>query len=222
MSAYLDSLTPTQLANIQTIVKALKARGIFNPVSIAGILAVVSKESGFIPQQEASYRGTSTARIRQIFPQTMKKLTDAQIDVLKRNDFKFFNFIYGGRYGNKADEGYKYRGASLNQLTFKDNFKKVGDLIGIDLVTYPEKANEIDVAGMILAEYFKKRFRDSATIVNARYGADSINDFVSTMVSAQAFYNANAGFGKDTRGSKMDGYKRALERVDDLYGLIAF
>lgn len=31
------------------------------------------------------------------------------------------------------------------------------------------------------------------------------------------FYNANAGFGKNTIGSKMDGYKLALDRVGELY-----
>ena len=40
---------------------------------------------------------------------------------------KFANFIYGGRYGNGANEGYKYRGSGLTQITFKSNYKKMDE-----------------------------------------------------------------------------------------------
>ena len=40
---------------------------------------------------------------------------------------KFANFIYGGRYGNGENEGYKYRGSGLTQITFKSNYKKMDE-----------------------------------------------------------------------------------------------
>ncbi|OEJ13112.1 hypothetical protein BFL38_00680 [Brachyspira hampsonii] len=36
------------------------------------------------------------------------------------------NFVYGGRLGNGQDEGYKYRGRGIIQLTGKNNYKNYG------------------------------------------------------------------------------------------------
>ena len=46
--------------------------------------------------------------------------------------------------------------------------------------------------------YFVRNFQNNASIVKARYGANNINDFKDTTTAVNAFYNANAGFGKDT------------------------
>jgi len=217
---YLDTLSSVAIANAKILATTCRNHGITNPVAIAGGLAVVSKESGFIPKFETGYSNTSVARIRKIFTTTLKNFSDAQIVALKQDDVKFFNVIYGGRYGNGPDEGYKYRGGGLNQVTFKNNYKKMTQLTGHDLINYPENINQIHIACECMVQYFKSNFVNSASIVKARYGANHINDFSSLETSAMAFYNANAGFGKDTRGSKMDGYARALERVDELYSLI--
>ena len=51
----------------------------------------------------------------------------------KWNDFKPAN-------NNTAkNDGYLYSGKGFNQLTFKGNYKKIGDLIGIDLISNPNK-----------------------------------------------------------------------------------
>lgn len=217
---YIDTLSSQQKENVSIIVKACKLTGITNDMSIAGILSVVSKESGFVPKYEGTYRNTSIERIREIFSTTMKSLSDGQIRLLKSNDEKFFNFIYGGRYGNAPNEGFKYRGGGFNQLTFKSSYKMYGDLIGVDLVNHPEKINDVFVASQVLVEYFKKRFKDNIEIVKERYFTDDINNFTNLIYSAQAFYNANAGFKKNTINSKMDGYKKALDRVQPLYDFI--
>jgi hypothetical protein len=46
--------------------------------------------------------------------------------------------------------GKKYYGRGFVQLTWKTNYKKMGDLLGVDLVKYPEKALEIDIAAQVL------------------------------------------------------------------------
>ena len=48
--SYLDSLSKEQKDNIAIIVNEAKKAGITNPKSIAGLLAIVSKESSFILQ----------------------------------------------------------------------------------------------------------------------------------------------------------------------------
>jgi len=220
--AYLDTLSTSAIANAKILAETCRSRGVSNPVSIAAAMSVVSKESGFIPKFETGYSGTSISRIREIFPSTLKNFSDAQLVKLKADDVKFFNVIYGGRYGNGPDEGYKYRGGGLNQVTFKNNYKKLAQLTGHDLVNHPELINDIHVASECMVEYFKSCFVNSAPIVLNRYGAKHINDFTNLETAAKAFYNANAGFAKDTRNSKMDGYKRTLDRVDELYSLIHF
>ena len=66
------------------------------------------------------------------------------------------NLVYGGRMGNSADEGYKYRGRGLIQLTGKDNYAKFGKLIGVDLVKNPDLANDPEVAKKLVVAYFKE------------------------------------------------------------------
>jgi putative chitinase len=49
------------------------------------------------------------------------------------------NKVYGGRMGNtELGDGWKYRGRSPLQITGKDNYARVGKLMGQDLVTSPE------------------------------------------------------------------------------------
>ena len=56
-----------------------------------------------------------------------------------RNPQKIANKVYGGRFGNTEDgDGWKYHGRGIFQLTFKDNYKRCGDALGIDLTASPE------------------------------------------------------------------------------------
>lgn len=59
-----------------------------------------------------------------------------------RNPQKLANFVYGNRLGNRpgTDDGYKYRGQGLIQLTGLDNFRTIGFITGLDLVGHPELA----------------------------------------------------------------------------------
>lgn len=206
----------TKTTNITTVINALAGAGITNPYSIAGILSVISKESGFIPQSEKDYSKTSNARIKEIFSKTAD-LTESEITALKADPVKFFNFVYGGRYGNAANEGFKYRGRGFNQLTFKDNYKTYGDILKLDLVNNPDLVNNADIAARVVAEYFKRQFTKSNVIVLNRYGAKNINDFNNTSNAVNAFYNANAGFGKDTSQTTTSGKTEALKKVSSIY-----
>jgi putative chitinase len=54
---------------------------------------------------------------------------------------KIASRVYGSRMGNGDEttkEGWKYRGAGYIQLTGKDNYRKFGEFIGVDLVSNPE------------------------------------------------------------------------------------
>ena len=94
----------------------------------------------------------------------MDNLSDAQIDALKKDDVKFFNHVYGGRYGNAANEGYKYRGRGLNQITFKGNYQLIADNTDIDAINDPDSLNNLDnavKAFIVYMEYTKKNLLNS-------------------------------------------------------------
>lgn len=204
-------------ANINTVIAALKESGITNPVSISAILSIIAKESGFIPQSEIDYSKTSNARIREIFSKT-KSLSDDKLNTLKANPVHFFNFVYGGRYGNDGPlDGYKYRGRGFNQLTFKDNYLYYSKLLKMDLVGNPDLVNRPEIAAKVVAAFMLRQFQLFPEIVLTRYGAKNINDFTDTTKAVSAFYNANAGFGKDTSAQMPSGKKSALSKVDSLY-----
>lgn len=201
------------MTNREIVARVLTQAGITNKFSIAAIMAIIEKESGFRPRSETGYSRTSNARIRSIFSKT-RSLTDAQLNKLKSSDVDFFNFIYGGRYGNTQNEGFKYRGRGLNQLTFKGNYIKFGRLTNTDLVNNPDLANNINVAANVVAQYFLEQFRLNKPLIERRYNASDINDFKDTKNAVNAFYNANAGFGKDTSNIVAEGKTRALNVVD--------
>jgi predicted chitinase len=223
--SYINTLSPQAKKNAEILVKRLNAKGITNPNAQAGILAIVSKESGFIPRGEISYRNTSNARIRQIFGSRVAGLSESQLTTLKANDIAFFDQVYGSQWdktlgfgNNNVGDGWKYRGNGLNQITGKSQFTKYAKLTGIDLVNKPELMNDIGVASDVLIEYFKGRFSASNNKLSA-YNSTGLNDFKNVTDSVGAFYHANAGWGKDLATIQKDatgGREKALQRSPDL------
>ncbi len=75
-----------------------------------------------------------------------------------RNPQKIANKVYGGRFGNTEDgDGWKYHGRGIFQLTFKDNYKRCGDALGIDLTTSPELVLTEKYACLSAGWYWNKK-----------------------------------------------------------------
>ena len=221
--SYLATLNPVQRRNIATITADAKKAGITNPYAIAGMLAIISKESSFVPKEEKGYGGTSNSRIRKVFGSRVPS-SDSALNQLKANVKAFFDRVYGGRYGNTSDEGYKYRGRGLNQITFKGNYKKFADLSGEDIVNNPDKMLNIDTASKVAVQFAKdgiQSLKKNGKL--ASYNANDINDFKNTRDATLAMYHANAGPGKSVSYVKnlesndpYGGMTRAMQRVNDL------
>ena len=148
MSAGGAGTTPTDIA------KALSAGGITDTKSQSNILAQVKGESGDFKAKSENLN-YSPERLLQVFPNKVKSIEDAK-RIVAGGPEAIGNLVYGGRMGNSADEGYKYRGRGLIGLTGKDNYAKFGKLIGVDLVKNPDLANDPEVAKKILVAYFKE------------------------------------------------------------------
>lgn len=194
---YIATLTQEQKNNATTLVKRMRLKHITNVLSIAGILSIISKESNLIPHSESSYKNTSNDRIRKIFTK-LRNLTDDQLNVLKTDDVKFFNSIYGGMYGNSSDEGFKFRGEGYHQITFEGNYKKVGDEIGVDLVNHPELLNtDPNVSADEVIQFFMDKIAEGIRLgLLKQYNSIDINGFVSASDALKAMYNCNCGWGK--------------------------
>lgn len=219
--SYLDSLTSEQKNNIAIIVDEAKKAGITNPNTIAGMLAIVSKESAFVPQNEnLNY---SAKRLQEVF-----KIPASRANEIAGKPEETANAMYGGRYGNAPNEGYKYRGRGFNQLTFKNNYKKYGDLIGEDLVSNPDKVNNVKTAAKVLIAYNKAGIDSLKRKGKLKeYNANDINDFKTPKDATLAFYHATAGSGNSVsyikglaKSDHLGGMTKALNRVNDLLGAV--
>jgi putative chitinase len=212
--------------NAQAVIEAMKRHGITNPYTQKAILGVIGKESGFVPKNETSYSNTDASRIKSIFKSKLGGMSDAQIDTLKRNDEAFYNTIYGGRYGNAPDEGYKYRGRGFNGITFKgiyQNMQKLLDGIGklgrkVDIVNNPDLLNDLDVAAEVAVLYFLDRARDPN--MAKKYGVNDINGFKDQETAYKAMTNANAGWGNDITSDFLGSLQKTREQGEK-FNLIA-
>lgn len=145
---------------VQDQLKAqLASQGITDPKAVANIMAQVQAESNFKPQDEnLKYSGKKLFELygtgNKGGNQARFKTVEEAEAVAAKGPEAVGNVIYGGRMGNKEDEGFKYRGRGLIQLTGKDNYKKFGNMIGVDLVANPDLANDPAIASKIAAAYF--------------------------------------------------------------------
>ena len=174
-------MTTTQKNNVDIIINTLKSYGINNEFTISAILGVVMKETQLIPKSEnLSY---SAKRITDVWP----RIPLEKAKQLEKNPVALGNFVYGGRFGNGMNEGYLYRGRGFNQLTFKDNYKTYGLLINENLVSNPDKANEVQTAAKILYWYMKR----NADRYNINLNNLNVNNAYNIIYSFNAGKNPN-------------------------------
>ena len=110
---------------------------ITNSLRLAHFLAQCSHESGGFKvfQENLNY---SADGLKKIFP---KYFPGNLSESYARNPEKIASKVYGGRMGNGLEstkEGYKFRGRGALQTTGKENYKKLGDFLGVDLISNPD------------------------------------------------------------------------------------
>lgn len=143
--------------NNRFLTNALDAAGITSRLVRNGLAAIIVGECHFVPQTEGSYAGTSVARIRAIFGSRVAELSDEQLTELRADDVKFFDVVYGGRFGNdRPGDGFRYRGRGLIQLTFRDNYDHFGNKVHRDLLTDPDVVNQPDAAAEVAVAYLER------------------------------------------------------------------
>jgi len=190
-----DAATTDQLPDndlnrrvITKIINRAKQQGITDYQRVFAIISVALAESGLkIIDESFNY---SFERFKAVFPGKIKAkgTTDAEIrQLLRRGEGAIANYLYGGLYGNEANEGYTYRGRGLTQITFKSNYKYLDELLSTAKLPvssfYPNNPNATLVETPNLLTNGSSTAEDlnvALLVVGKRYGAfgDKLNSSV--------------------------------------------
>jgi len=151
--------------------KMLTDIGITDPVAQANVLAQFKGESDFKPRNEEIDRLTPKNLMKLYGPESKNKvrfktIQDAEYAVNQGPEY-VAELIYGmnsGRKGTKADlgndqpgDGWKYRGRGIIGITGKDNYRRYGKKLDIDLLNNPDLANDPKITLQIAAEILKDK-----------------------------------------------------------------
>lgn len=102
------------------------------------------------------YLDYTVMRLQGIFPRFFSKIEKAQLYAHK--PMKIANLVYSNRLGNGDEEsgdGWKYRGRGYIQLTGKDNYELLGQIMSLDLINKPEILANIIPAAISAAAWWE-------------------------------------------------------------------
>jgi predicted chitinase len=136
-----------------------------NDLRAAHLIGQCAHESGGFTRLVESMLYRSGDRIFAVFGRQHFN-SIAHAEPFARNQEKLANRVYANRMGNgstASGDGFRFRGRGYLQLTGRDNYRKFGARVGIDLVSDPERAAEPATAWLIAASYLASRSRAGRT-----------------------------------------------------------
>ncbi|MGP3710706.1 chitinase [Brucella sp. RRSP16] len=203
-------LSQAQVDGTSAILAEAERRGLPDEQT-AYVLATAFHETGGKMQPiEENLNYTTVAQIRKTWPSRFSTVQSAQPYV--RNPQGLANKVYGGRMGNTgANDGWRFRGRALAQITGKDNYKKYGLGDNPDAALEMATAIRILFDGMINGKFTGKRLADyfgagkedpvgARAIVNGSDKASLIagyyRNFLDSLIAAREMKPAVAEDGK--------------------------
>ena len=119
----------------------------------------------------------------------------------------------------QVGDGKRFKGRGPIQLTGRANYKRFGDLLGLDLVTTPERAANPDVAFRIASLFWSKRglneLADQATPEAFREITRRINGGFNGLTERQRFYDTAAQVLGVAAAPRTRGASREATAVED-------
>lgn len=98
-------------------------------------------------------------------------------------------------------DGYKYRGRGFVQITWKNNYKKLGDALGYDLVNNPDKALDPVVAYKIMSYGMRKGI----------FTGKKLSDYITD--TSTDYFNARRIINGTDRAETIKGYAVKFEKI---------
>lgn len=149
---------------IQPITQAMKEFGITTPVQQAMFIAQVGHESASFTLLVESFNysinglmATFGKRLSADQASALGRLTGEKSVPVNRQR-AIANLVYSGRMGNKAvDDGWKYRGRGLIQITGLDNYRACGTALKLDLISNPDQLQSDVNAARSAAWFWQSR-----------------------------------------------------------------
>lgn len=180
------------------------------PQRIAAFLAQTSHESGGYTMliENLNYRAATLAacwpnRFAVLGPdkkpirENGKLVPTAVANSIAGKPELIANLVYSNRMGNgpaESGEGWLYRGRGLKQLTGKDNMRRCGEALGLDLINEPDllltPINAARSAGWFWKTNNLSAFADAGDIKGM---TKKINGGYIGLEARQALYDACAG-----------------------------
>ena len=121
---------------------------------LAYILATAWGEAKLTPKRENM--NYSAKRIREVWPKRPEAVQFAG------KPKALANSVYGGRLGNKlgTDDGWRFRGGGVDQLTGRDNYRRIGIEARPEAILEPAFAAWSIVHGMTTGRYTGRKLAD--------------------------------------------------------------
>lgn len=143
-----------------------------NEKRAACFLATCAIESGNFTKlvENMNY---SAKRLSEVWPKRFKgedgKPNNLALKIAN-NPEAIANVVYANRMGNgpgETGDGWRFRGRGYIHLTGKDNYKRYGEYLGLDLVNNPELAEKEDIAAEIAAEFwYRANLNEAADVLD--------------------------------------------------------
>lgn len=154
-------------------------------------LGQVVHESAYLQRLDENLN-YSAERLTAVWPKRFPTLQRAR--PYARNPRALANKVYGGRLGNEEDDdGWKYRGRGLIQVTGKTNYKLVEELTGMPVVQDPDLLLEPVYALRASIAWFEEMVPEDMTsvervtrIVNG--GTHGLSDRIKLTNIARKFF----------------------------------
>jgi putative chitinase len=125
------------------------------PRRLCHFMGQIFVETGGLTLLEENLNYKSPERLDMIFS-AVKGIDDAKALIMLGPE-AIGNRVYANRLGNgdeASGDGFRYRGSGYKQLTGRDNYVKIGEIVKMDLVGHPELAREPVAAARIAFAYW--------------------------------------------------------------------
>lgn len=129
------------------LTEAMEEFNIQTTTAKAMLIAQIGHESDSFTKTVESFN-YSVQSLRNTFS---TRITDEQAKILGRSEnqqakqSEIANLVYGGRNGNNlCEDGWKYRGRGLIQITFYNNYLNCSHALGVDFISEPNLL-ELDI-----------------------------------------------------------------------------